>query len=133
MTIVVGVSDRNTPLSAYIEGRAYVTPLQQKDSYASELYSIEHKFSCDISKSILKDGLYDKRFILDFQLAGSGIRKGKKSYVTFQTVLRRNSSTLKEGETFDVTTGYLGKLASTMSESLGNIFSEYGFTMTKTR
>ena len=55
---------------------------------------IRRNFSTSISRELSKSKLFDTKFILDFQVANSGVRVGKKSFLSFQLMLKQKSGNI---------------------------------------
>lgn len=90
-----GTMNRSNPQVVYLEGRTFISPLYDNDNYQFLIQSIRKKFSSAINYELLKNCDFDKRFILDFQIANSGVRVGKKSFLSFQLMLKQNEKNIK--------------------------------------
>lgn len=83
----IGTTDRMNPLVVYIEGRTFISPEEEKESYNRDIYEIKRALKNSISENIQQSNLFENKFILDFQLAENGVAKDKKSNLTFQFML----------------------------------------------
>ena len=85
----IGTTNRNNPIVVYIEGRAYISPNVEKETYDRDIYDMKRSLKNSISDNIKKTNLFDGSFILDFQVAQNGVAKNKKSFLSFQFLLKQ--------------------------------------------
>ena len=90
-----GTVNRVNPQVVYLEGRTFISPLEELDSYNYLIQNIRKKFSSSIGYEIAGNEFFDSRYILDFQVANSGVKVGKKSFLSFQLMLKQRSNNLK--------------------------------------
>ena len=86
----IGTTNKIDPIVVYIEGRTFISPQEEKDNYAKDILEIKHGLSRAISRNIAESPLFDRKFILDFQVASKGVSVNKKSFLSFQFLLRQN-------------------------------------------
>lgn len=86
----IGTTNKIDPVVVYIEGRTFISPKEEKEDYSRDIAEIKHNFSRAISHNISGSPLFDRKFILDFQVASKGISLSKKSFLSFQFLLRQN-------------------------------------------
>lgn len=86
----IGTTNKINPIVVYIEGRTFICPSFEKDDYSREIAEIKRSLSQSISKNIRMTPHFDDKYIMDFQVAASGVSKGKKSFLSFQFLLRQN-------------------------------------------
>ena len=86
----IGTTNKIDPIVVYVEGRTFISPIEEKEDYSRDLSKIRHEFSRAISHGISKSPLFDRKFILDFQVASKGVSLNKKSFLSFQFLLRQN-------------------------------------------
>ena len=91
---------------------------------------IRHSFKQSISESLYKTPLFDNKYILDFQVATSGIKPDKKSFLSFLFYLRQNKEDVKKlPDLKNLAGGFISDVVDTLSESI----FEHGFEITKTK
>lgn len=86
----IGTTNKINPVVVYIEGRTFICPQEEKDDYSRDISEIKHNFSRAISKYVGESEQFDKKFIVDFQVATKGISLNKKTFLSFQFLLRQN-------------------------------------------
>ncbi len=89
--IKIGTTNKISPKVIYVEGRTFIQPLNDKESYTTELTSIKRNFNRIIQNFIDADNLFSKKYILDFQVAQSGISPLKRSFLSFQFLLKQKN------------------------------------------
>jgi hypothetical protein len=85
----IGTTNRNNPIVVYIEGRTYISPNIEKETYDRDIYDMKRSLKTSISNNIKENNLFDGSFILDFQVAQNGVSKNKKSFLSFQFLLKQ--------------------------------------------
>lgn len=90
-----GTVNRINPQIVYLEGRTFISPLEEMDSYNYLIQSIRKKFSSSVGYEIAGNEFFDSRYILDFQVANSGVKVGKKSFLSFQLMLKQRANNVK--------------------------------------
>ena len=88
----IGTTNKINPIVVYIEGRTFICPQDDKDDYSRDISEIKHNFSRTISKYVQNSELFDNKFIVDFQVASKGISLKKKSFLSFQFLLRQRKN-----------------------------------------
>ena len=126
----IGTTNKIDPVVVYVEGRTFISPQEDKDDYSKDISEIKHNFSRAISKNISNSPLFDRKFILDFQVASKGISLTKKSFLSFQFLLRQNKDNVMK----------LKDLKERCEELIKNIVSsleenivEHNFVISKTK
>lgn len=89
--IKIGTTNKISPKVIYVEGRTFIQPLNDKENYTKELTSIKRNFNRIIQNFIDADNLFSKKYILDFQVAQSGISPLKRSFLSFQFLLKQKN------------------------------------------
>ena len=90
----IGTTNKQNPQVIYIEGRTFISPLSEKDDYSKDITDIKRGFSKDICTALKKSTSFDQKFIVDFQVATSGIAMNKKSFLTFQFLLKQKNNSI---------------------------------------
>jgi hypothetical protein len=93
----IGTTQKIDPKVIYFEGRTFIKPLQEKEEYGYDILNIKRKFNKIIQRFIETNNLFSQKYILDIQVAKSGISMNKRSYLSFQCFLRQkdNNNILK--------------------------------------
>jgi hypothetical protein len=94
--IKLGTVNKNNPEVIYFEVRTFISPLEESDNYSQVFTYLKKEFSKKISNTLKNNDFFSDKYILDFQIANSGIRLNKKSYLSFQLFLRQKSVIIKE-------------------------------------
>lgn len=89
--IKIGTTNKINPKVIYVEGRTFIQPLNEKNSYTTELTGIKKGFNKIIQNFIESNDLFSKKYILDFQVAQSGISTLKRSFLSFQFLLKQKN------------------------------------------
>lgn len=128
--IKIGTTNKTNPIVVYVEGRAFISPQEEKDDYARDISEFKHDFSRSISQHISNSTLFDNKFILDFQVASKGISLNKKSFLSFQFLLRQNRNNVRKlKEVKDLSEDMITSIVSTLAENI----TEHNFVISKTK
>jgi hypothetical protein len=100
-SLKIGTIDRLNPKAIYLEGKTFVCPQYDDEDYSRIMNGIRSGFKRDISNALSFDKTpFSSVFILDFDIASSRMKKGKKSFLSFQITMRQkdfdNLLSLKE-------------------------------------
>lgn len=127
----VGTTNKNKPIVIYFEGRTFICPMVEKDSYVKDFNEIKRKLKLTISDRLSKSERFDDKFILDFQVASNGVMVNKRSFLYFQFLLRQNpkNELLPFTKVKNDATDFIGDIIP----SLEKIISDYHFTLNKTK
>jgi hypothetical protein len=126
----IGTTNKINPLVVYIEGRTFICPSFEKDDYSKEISEIKRSLSQSISRNIRSSSRFDDKYIMDFQVASSGVAKGKKSFLSFQFLLRQNKDdvlNLKELKEQEI--GTINNIVDALQESI----LTHNFSLSKTK
>ena len=85
----IGTTNRNNPRVIYIEGKGYISPESYKEDYTNDIKTIKYDL-----KRILRDRIstldnFEKRIIVDIQIADKGVSYKKKSFLNFQFLVQQ--------------------------------------------
>jgi hypothetical protein len=129
--IKIGTTNKIEPKVIYFEGRTFIQPLQDKDDYSLDITLIKRKFNKIIQNFVNSNDLFSQKYILDFQVAQSGISTLKRSFVSFQFLLRQKNDNkilklkdLKQKSENDI---------QNILEALIKCIRESDFTVSKTK
>ena len=127
VVVKYGSINKDNPQVVYVSGKCWVTP-NIKMPYRDIIDYVKDEMKKNI-KLFLIDGInFDKRFILDFDIAADKFNVGEKKFLSFDFYLRQNEEnkkTLKELKAF-----ISGKL-STIVNSLVYQLNENNFDVAK--
>lgn len=90
--IKIGTTNKLEPKVVYVEGRTFLSPLEEYDDYSTDMNHIKQNLKTAISKYLHGCPIFDGKFILDFQVAASGIKPGKRSFLSFQIILKQKEN-----------------------------------------
>lgn len=126
----IGTVNKIKPEVIYFEGKTFIMPTDEDTTYSNRISLIKHNFSRNISYELKGNNLFDNKFIIDFQIANSGIRANKKSFLTFQVMLKQNSSSIKElKEVKELSTPFITKLLKELRDNI----VDNDFVLSKTK
>ena len=126
----IGTINKTNPVVVYIEGRTFICPQEEKEDYSRDISEIKHNFSRAISKYVGESEQFDKKFIVDFQVATKGISLNKKSFLSFQFLLRQNKdNVLKLKELKPTAEKMILDIVDTLEENI----VKHNFAISKTK
>jgi hypothetical protein len=85
----IGTTNKIKPNVIYVEGRTFIRPLHNKDNYNSDVVNIKRRFNDFLKTYTSNNEFFSSKFILDFQVAQSGICINKRSFLSFQFLLKQ--------------------------------------------
>jgi len=126
----IGTTNKINPLVVYIEGRAFISPQESKEDYSQDISEIKYNFKRAISNGLQESTLFDKNFIVDFQVASKGVSLNKKSFLSFQFLLRQNkNNVLKLKDLKPTAEPFIKGVVNVLEESI----NKHNFIVTKTK
>jgi len=126
----IGTTNKNTPLVIYLEGKTYITPREEKEEYERDIRDIKSNIHRILTKGLKDNKYFEPKYILDFQIANSGIKMNKKSFLTFEFLLRqKNTPLLKLREIKEKNETFINETLNLIKETIRN----RGFNITKTK
>ncbi len=126
----IGTTNKINPMVIYVEGKAFISPEDDKEDYAKDIAEIKHVFKQSISDGLCTTDVFDNKYIIDFQVASSGIAVNKKSFLSFQFLVRQKRDNIMK--LTDVKARTEGMILSIV-DSLKNAILEHNFSLTKTK
>ena len=126
----IGTTNKNNPQVIYVEGRTFVSPLDNKEDYSRDILDFQHTLKSAISNGLANNRHFEKKFIVDFQLASKGICYNKKSFLSFQFLLKQNPENVMK---FKDAKEKAMPLVDNVITKLGNSIEEHDFKITKTK
>lgn len=128
--IKLGTVNKNNPEVIYFEVRTFISPLEESDNYSQVFAYLKKEFSKRVGESLKVNTHFSDKYILDFQIANSGIRLNKKSYLSFQLFLRQKDLVIKElKEIKKVAEPFLTELLNNFKNDI--ISNNFSITKTK--
>ena len=128
--IKIGTTNKINPIIIYVEGRSFITPTFEQDDYSKEMSEIKHILKQSISSHLRSTDSFDAKYIVDFQVASNGIQLNKKSFLSFQFLMRQNKdNVLKLIEVKNNSS----EMVLDIVNDLKNAIVERGFVLTKTK
>lgn len=127
----IGTTNKIEPKVIYVEGRTFIQPLTDKENYNIEIASMKRKFNKIIQDFINSNNLFSQKYILDFQVAQSGISTLKRSFLSFQFLLKQKNDNkilklkeIKQKSETDI---------QNILNNLTTCIKEYNFSVSKTK
>ena len=129
--VKIGTTNKINPQVVYVEGKTFIKPLNEKDDYNKDIVELKRAFNKTLQKYLTGDKLYVPKYIFDFQVAQSGISTAKKSFLTFQFLMRQK---------VDKQIMKLKDIKTASEDLINNIINEFSehvkshdFSITKTK
>lgn len=97
--VKIGATNCKKPEVIYLLGNTYISPIDNKDAFTEELINIKESFRSSIKCFLENSNDFDRMFVCDFDVRESGLRKGKKSFLSFEIYIKqREISTILEAQ-----------------------------------
>lgn len=126
----IGTTNKINPMVIYVEGKAFISPEDDKEDYTKDIAEIKHVFKQSISDGLCTTDVFDNKYIIDFQVASSGIAINKKSFLSFQFLVRQKRDNVMKLTDVKAKTE---KMIINIVDSLKNAILEHNFSLTKTK
>lgn len=126
----VGTTNRSNPIVIYVSGKAFITPNFEKNNYNDELIGINKLLNRKISSSLRSSQRFDDKFISEFNVASNGVSYGKKSFISFQFMLRQKKDNILKLNDVKKTDGIF---FNEIIDTLENGITSRGFSIYKTK
>lgn len=114
----MGTMNKKEPQVIYVEGRGFIVPLNEITTNDKISFLFKKEMFSIIKRNLIAQDNFDKRFILDLQIADSSIKINKKTYLWFQFLLKQ-----KELKFFDI--DIIKKESMPLINSIINDFLEF--------
>lgn len=128
--IKIGTTNKINPIIIYVEGRSFITPTFEQDDYSKEMSEIKHILKQSISSHLHSTSSFDSKYIVDFQVASNGIQLNKKSFLSFQFLMRQNKDNVLK--LIEVKNNF-SEMVLDIVNDLKEAIVERGFLLTKTK
>lgn len=126
----IGTTNKINPIVIYVEGKAFISPLEDKDDYSRDIYEMKHALKQSITSNLCEAKYFDNKYIVDFQVAASGISVNKKSFLSFQFLLRqKRDNVLKLTEIKNGSEKMINNIANALRDSI----IEHNFSLSKSK
>lgn len=126
----IGTTNKINPMVIYVEGKAFISPLEEKDDYSRDISEMKHALKQSISTNLYSVDNFDNKYIVDFQVASSGVAVNKKSFLSFQFLLRqKRENIMKLSNVKAISEGMINSIADALRDSI----IEHNFILTKTK
>lgn len=86
-----GSTNKDNPQIVYILGKAWISP-NFNGEYESILNGIQSNFRKKIKKDVMESNIFENKFVLDFDLNSTNMKKGKKKFLSFDLFLKQNAN-----------------------------------------
>jgi hypothetical protein len=126
----IGTTNKINPMVIYVEGKAFISPLEEKDDYSRDISEMKHALKRSISTNLYSADNFDNKYIVDFQVASSGVAVNKKSFLSFQFLLRqKRDNIMKLSDVKAISEGMINNIADALRDSI----IEHNFVLSKTK
>lgn len=126
----IGTTNKINPMVIYVEGKAFISPLEDKDDYSRDISEMKHALKRSISANLYGSENFDNKYIVDFQVAASGVAVNKKSFLSFQFLLRqKRDNIMKLSDVKNLSEGMINNIADALRDSI----IEHNFVLSKTK
>ena len=61
----IGTTNKINPMVIYVEGKAFISPEDDKEDYAKDIAEIKHVFKQSISDGLCTTDVFDNKYIID--------------------------------------------------------------------
>ena len=128
--IKIGTTNKINPIIIYVEGKAFISPTDDKDDYSKDISEIKHVLKQSISEHLHSVNEFDNKYIVDFQVASNGIQIEKKSFLSFQFLMRQNKDNVRKLiEVKNNSSDMVLEIVNDLREAI----IDHGFLLTKTK
>jgi len=126
----IGTTNKINPMVIYVEGKAFICPTDDKDDYTRDVAEMKHVLKQSISSGLMGSDIFDNKYIVDFQVASNGIAVNKKSFLSFQFLMRqKRDNVMKLTEVKDKSENMINGIVDDLKECI----SEHNFELYKTK
>ena len=133
--IKIGTVDKKNPKTVYYECGTFIEPKENKETYKEDveffekrLKEIAKKLTHSINPDSSSDKLFDKNYIVNFEIAEDRIAVNKKSYLSFQIFLKQINNL-----SFEDISKYMKTLSLLISTVYKTDIENHGYTCYKTK
>ena len=126
----LGTTNKNNPFVVYVEGHAFISPQEEKDSYVRDVSDFKFTLQKGVREVLCTSEYLEKDYILDFQIANSGIKINKKSFLSFEVLLKQpKEKILKLNDVKKHTEDKIYQVVDSLEQNIRN----HNFSLSKTK
>lgn len=92
--IKLGSTTYKNPEIVYILGNTYISPITDKNNFKDDIELLKLKFKNHIKDYINNSDIFENKFVCDFNIRESGIKKNKKSFFSFEIYFKQNANNI---------------------------------------
>lgn len=127
VSIKIGTTDRLNPRVIYINYRAWVEA-DEKADYTFELNALAKTLKTSIRREFANNGMFDRKYILDFDANGETFTKRKKKCLDMTVYLKQTPD--KPVGIGDMV-GMISNTVVSVSKKIENNITDNGFSLKK--
>lgn len=117
----IGTVNRLNPIAIYVEGRTFIKPLEERDDYLTDVSTMRYSLKKSVIKELNQSELFDRRFIIDFDIASSCIKYDKNSFLFFQiTMKQKNNPPIKINDLKTASEDMITNIVNGLTETIRN-------------
>lgn len=84
-----GSVNRENPIVVYVECKSWICPLYDGD-YTSAIDSVVSNCKNMLRKELIRNSKFSNKFFFDFDVKTASLRENKKSFMSFEFLVRQN-------------------------------------------
>ena len=88
----IGSVNRLNPVSIYVSGKAYISPIEDLDGYDESIDLLDHDLKAILRRYTAGNPFINKVFISNLEVPRNGLKYGKNTYLFFQLFFSQNFS-----------------------------------------
>ena len=88
----IGSVNRVNPVSFYVSGKAYISPLEDLESYDEQMDELDNDLKGILKRYTANNPFINKVFISNLEVPRNGLKYGKNTYLFFQLFFSQNFS-----------------------------------------
>lgn len=92
--IKLGSTTYKNPEIVYILGNTYISPISDKNKFNEDIELLKLKFKTHIKDYINKSDIFENKFVCDFNIRESGLKKNKKSFFSFEIYFKQSGNSI---------------------------------------
>lgn len=128
----IGSVNRLNPISIYVSGKAYISPVEELDSYDETIDLLDHDLKAILRRFTAGTPFVNKVFISNLEVPKNGLKYGKNTYLFFQLFFSQNFNN-PVCKSIDKIKENMAPGLSTVFEEFQNKIAERGFTIHEKR
>ncbi len=88
----IGSVNRLNPVSIYVSGKAYISPVENRDEYEEDIDLLDKDLKGILRRFTASSNFVNKVFISNLELPKNSLKYGKNTYLFFQLFFSQNFS-----------------------------------------